>query len=108
MKTATLNNLFIEDVIENLRAIAKCESIMNENSLIKTDMEIDINAFKEGMKNGLTEYYFAIREHGSMSHWRYDGLKDIVSQKWDETYVAIQVMRSDDKSEIYLMKINRK
>lgn len=108
MKNATLNNLFIEDVKKNLRIIAECESMMNENSLIKSDMEIDIRAFEEGMKNGLTEYYFAIREHGSMSHWRLDGLKDTISQKWDDTYVGIKVMRCDKDSEIYLMSINRK
>jgi hypothetical protein len=108
METAKINNLFIEDVIDNLRTIAKCESIMNDNKLISSDMEIDINAFTEGMSNGLTEYYFAIRQHGSMSHYNAEALKDIINKKWDETYIAIKVERCDSESDIYLMTINRK
>lgn len=108
METTTINNLFIEDVIDNLRTIAKCESIMNQNTLISSDMEYDINAFKEGMENGLLDYYFAIRQHGSMSHYNAEALKEQINKKWDETYIAIKVMRSDAESEIYLMTINRK
>ena len=105
--TTAIHNLFLEDVIKNLRAIAECESILYQNSLIKSDMEIDIKSLKEAMDAELTEYYFAIREMGSESHFRKECLDEICRKRNQMPHIHMKVCRCDRKSEIFSMIVER-
>lgn len=109
MKQQTITRIFeltLDEVFQNLKAIAQSESIINNSNLIKTDMSIAIDTFiKASQPDYPNKWYFFIRKQGVEDSEHYENVKkrcEILGQ----AHIKIKVIynRKDDNFSMLIVR----